>query len=283
MTERPPTLVTYRSAEEMRDAGIRYAYRMAVVIGCGSIAALCALTGPLLMLSQLEHGWASILMAVAVLAAGAAFYGHETARAKYPRHPRLTLAELNAMSGMRLPPEVMEQTIDSVLIGTPEEFGALPASVNTEAGNVASPAEIVPLRPQSAGAADKPCATVEKSQYPVVDDAPVGENIATFRQEKRKTPEEFQAVYDTHFREHLHRFGSWLLLVPAVFTLGIGALILYYRPDIGLDVVYVAKTLVFYLVSVIVGWFAFIEPMRPRRDEGQVTRKILDRSKAWNK
>lgn len=123
--KRLPTLVTYRSAEAFRDAGIRYAYMRAGVLASFMIAMLAGSVVLRLMLKSPEQSdsLAWLLSGIAV-AAGVAMvlYGRAV---EYPQCPRMTLEELEAMrSDMGMPAHVFQQTHDSVLHGSMEEIHA---------------------------------------------------------------------------------------------------------------------------------------------------------------
>lgn len=120
-----PTLVTYRSAEALRDSGIRYAYLKAGMLASFAIAVLlgaCVLwliatpTGNSVFL-----GWVLLGFAVASGAATAVF-----GRAmEFPQSPRMTQEELDSMRDeMGIPAHVFRQTHDSVLHGSMEEVHA---------------------------------------------------------------------------------------------------------------------------------------------------------------
>lgn len=119
--KRLPTLVTYRSAEELRDAGMRFAYRKAGLY----VGALVAI------LSVFAATWSGVaselmfvLFGVGVVALAVASYCGRTL--EFPHCPRLSLEELESMrDDMGLPPEVFRQTHDNVLHGSFEEHRAI--------------------------------------------------------------------------------------------------------------------------------------------------------------
>lgn len=126
MTDRLPTLVTYRSATELRDAGIRYAYRRAgmhIGIVVGLVAASVAQY--LAMVAGAEIGileWMLFIFGIASIFVA----GYCGRTAEFPQCPRITLEELDAMRNeMGLLPEVFRQTHDSVLHGSFEEHRAI--------------------------------------------------------------------------------------------------------------------------------------------------------------
>ena len=126
MKDRLPTLVTYRSAAELRDAGIRYAHLRAcmhVGLWIGMSAASTALyivwsenpANNVLLLPLLICGVISMSIA-----------GVCAKTADFPHTPRLTLEELDAMrNDMGLSPEIFRQTHDSVLQGSFAEHKAI--------------------------------------------------------------------------------------------------------------------------------------------------------------
>lgn len=126
MKDRLPTLVTYRSAVELRDAGIRYAYRKA-----GMHAGL--LIGPIAASVALYLVWsentASSVLLLPLLIVGVlsiAIAGVCGKAAEFPHAPRLTLEELDTMrNDMGLSPEIFRQTHDSVLQGSFAEHKAI--------------------------------------------------------------------------------------------------------------------------------------------------------------
>lgn len=124
-TKRLPTLVTYRSAEALRDDGIGYGYRKAamhfsllVAVAAGGFAQVQTMS------SGTVGNITLVLLLIAAAAATIAFYCGKTA--EYPHFPRLTLEELEAMrEEMALPPAVCQQTENSVLIGSAAEIRAM--------------------------------------------------------------------------------------------------------------------------------------------------------------
>lgn len=124
-TKRLPTLVTYRSAEALRDDGIGYGYRKAamlffllIAVAAGGFAEVQTISSGTVESSTLA------LLAIALAAAAIAFYCGKTA--EYPHIPRLTIEELETMRGeMGLPPAVCQQTENSVLVGSAAEIQAM--------------------------------------------------------------------------------------------------------------------------------------------------------------
>lgn len=120
-----PTLVTYRSAEALRDSGIRYAYLKAGMLVSFAIAILLGACGLRLIFGSHEPVnslvWPLLIFSIAAGAAAAA-----CGRAmEYPHCPRLTLEELETMRNeMGIPPNVFQQTHDSVLHGSMDEVHA---------------------------------------------------------------------------------------------------------------------------------------------------------------
>lgn len=126
MNDRLPTLVTYRSAVELRDAGIRYAYLKAcmhagLMIGMINVCVVVYLTWS-------EHPASSVLL-LPLLIVGVlsiAIAGVCGKAAEFPHAPRLTLEELDTMrNDMGLSPEIFRQTHDSVLQGSFAEHKAI--------------------------------------------------------------------------------------------------------------------------------------------------------------
>ena len=117
-----PTLITHRSAEELRDAGIAYAYKKAGLhVGLVVVFAVIG-ANVFLYLSGKETPLALLLIGVVAMAA-AFWCGHT---AVYPHTPRLTLEELDTMKNdIGLRPDVFKQTYDSVLHGSAEEHQAI--------------------------------------------------------------------------------------------------------------------------------------------------------------
>ena len=120
--EQLPTLVTYRSAIALRDAGIQYAYRKAGMYA-GSLVALCAMAvGAYFMVTGRELPLTLLLLGF--LALGIAYRCAE--KAVFPQEPRLTLEELDTMrNDIGLRPDVFKQTHDSVLHGSDDEHQAI--------------------------------------------------------------------------------------------------------------------------------------------------------------
>lgn len=120
--EKLPTLVTYRSAIDLRDAGIRYAYLKAGMYA-GSFVMLCAMavSAYFLMTGQVPP---LTLPFLGIFAVGIAYWCAE--KAIFPHTPRLTLEELESMrSDIGLRPDVFKQTHDSVLHGSENEHQAI--------------------------------------------------------------------------------------------------------------------------------------------------------------
>lgn len=120
-----PTLVTYRSAEALRDSGIRYAYLKAGMLAALAIAVLLGASVLWLIVKSPEHTgplrWLLLGLEFAACAAVAV-----CSRAiEYPQTPRMTLDELEAMRDkMGVPAHVFQQTHDSVLHGSMDEVHA---------------------------------------------------------------------------------------------------------------------------------------------------------------
>lgn len=126
MNDRLPTLVTYRSAVELRDAGIRYAYLKACMHAGLMIGMINACV--VVYLTWSEHPASStlllpLLIVGSISVATAAACGKT---AEFPHAPRLTLEELDNMrNDMGLSPQVFRQTSDSVLQGSFAEHKAI--------------------------------------------------------------------------------------------------------------------------------------------------------------
>ena len=120
--EQLPTLVTYRSAIDLRDAGIQYAYRKAGMYA-GSFVMLCAMAvGAYFLVTGQEVPLT--LLFLGFLALGIAYWCAE--KAVFPQEPRLTLEELESMrSDIGLRPDVFKQTHDCVLHGSENEHQAI--------------------------------------------------------------------------------------------------------------------------------------------------------------
>lgn len=122
--KRLPTLVTYRSAEDLRNAGIRFAYRKAGLYVGTLVVLLCMVAGIRLILSGVDNGLMLALFAIGGVSLCVALYSAKTM--EFPHSPRLSLVELEAMrDDMGLLPAVFKQTRDSVLHGTLEEHRAI--------------------------------------------------------------------------------------------------------------------------------------------------------------
>lgn len=119
-----PTLITYRSAVELRDLGIRYAYMKAGMhIALLVSAALLGVASSLAWNGTTNQILAALLIG-ALLSTGLAIYcGHNT---EFPHTPRITLEELELMSDeLHVPRAVIQQTKERALIGTIEEIKAI--------------------------------------------------------------------------------------------------------------------------------------------------------------
>lgn len=123
---RLPTLITCRSAIELRDEGIRYANLRAGMLSA-ILAGLAAATGPW----WLREAWISYpLLAAATAGAGVVAYFCGS-RAEFPHTPRLTLAEMEAMrDDLQLSPGVLQQTYGAVLHGSFDEHRAIETADN---------------------------------------------------------------------------------------------------------------------------------------------------------
>ena len=121
-----PILVTYRSAEALRDAGIKYAYFKAGVFAAFLVEVFFLMCGLWLVSRSPEHphplAWLALLFAIAsglvMVACGRAI--------EFPHCPRLTLDELETMkNGMGLSATIFQRTHDSVLQGSMDEMRSI--------------------------------------------------------------------------------------------------------------------------------------------------------------
>lgn len=120
MEKRMPTLVTYRSAEEMKRAGIRYGAIKAVQT-FAILLAFMAVSCGLVLQSELP-GWAALgaLWGIGVAIVCYKLSGDMVCNGDLS--PRLSFEELDAMkSHMGIPSSVFEQTNSAVLHGTKED------------------------------------------------------------------------------------------------------------------------------------------------------------------
>ena len=126
MNDRLPTLVTYRSAVELRDAGIRYAYLKACMHAGLMIGMINACVVVYLIWS--EHPASSVLL-LPLLIVGVlsiAIAGVCGKAAEFPHAPRLRLEDLDTMrNDMGLSLEIFRQTHNSVLQGSFAEHKAI--------------------------------------------------------------------------------------------------------------------------------------------------------------
>ncbi len=122
--KRLPTLITYRSAEAMRDDAIRFANRkMGLHIGL-LVGLLCMLGAMRLVTTGADEVLSYALLGIGASALAAAYYCGKTM--DFPHCPRLSLEELETMRNeMGLRSEVYQQTHDSVLHGTFDEHRAI--------------------------------------------------------------------------------------------------------------------------------------------------------------
>lgn len=122
--KRLPTLITYRSAEVMRDDAIRFAYRkMGLHIGL-LIGLLCLFAAMRLVTTGSDELLMYALLGVGAAALAAACYCGKTM--DFPHCPRLSLEELELMRNeMGLRTDVYQQTHDTVLHGTFDEHRAM--------------------------------------------------------------------------------------------------------------------------------------------------------------
>lgn len=123
--ERLPTLITIRSAEAWRDAGIRFAYLKAGIIG--ALALLIPISIFLLWILQKpqEHDIGSVWLMLGLVLALMVSIALCARSMEFPHFPRMTLEELEIMRvEMGIPAHVFKQTHDSVLHGSSEEVRA---------------------------------------------------------------------------------------------------------------------------------------------------------------
>ncbi|WP_291519319.1 hypothetical protein [Acidovorax sp.] len=121
-----PILVTYRSAEELRDAGIKYAYLKAGVFAAFWLAVFFLMCCLWLLSRSPEHphplAWLAFVLGISsglvMMACGRAI--------EFPHCPRLTLDELEIMkNGMGLSDITFQRTHDSVIHGSVDEVRAI--------------------------------------------------------------------------------------------------------------------------------------------------------------
>ena len=119
-----PTLVTYRSAIELRDNAIRYAYHKSMMVfGCFLVANGVVL-GSNLLLTSSDTFSSYMLFAVAVPGLILAVWFHKLSE-RFVRYPRLSFDELDDMQArMGLSAEIFQQTHDAVIHGTAEDHVA---------------------------------------------------------------------------------------------------------------------------------------------------------------
>lgn len=123
-----PILVTYRSAEALRDAGILYAYLKAGKLVSFATSAISSTIALWLLSINPEHHLAHplvwLLLAIAITA-GLAIVACDRVM-EFPHSPRLTLDELESMKNeMGLSPQVFQRTHDSVLHASMDEIQAM--------------------------------------------------------------------------------------------------------------------------------------------------------------
>lgn len=112
-----PILVTLRSAEEMRDAGIRFAYLRA-----GMFVSLFIVLIMVACFVYLTEGSSRQIVPLAGLFMGLVFaavvtIGMCTRAMEFPQYPRLEREELDAMQNqMGIPAHVFRQTHDNVVM-----------------------------------------------------------------------------------------------------------------------------------------------------------------------
>lgn len=119
-----PTLVTYRSAEALRDSGIRFAYLRSGMLASCVIAVLLIGVALWLKVKSPETDtliWLLVGLSVAAVAAMAGF-GHAM---EFPHSPRMTMEELETMRvEMGIPDHIYQQTNAAVLHGSMDEIRA---------------------------------------------------------------------------------------------------------------------------------------------------------------
>lgn len=125
--KRLPTLVTFRSAQDLRDAGIHFAYRKAG-LNVGLLVAILSMAAVLhIRLYGADDTFMWALFGVSAISVCIAIYSSKTM--EFPQFPRLSIEELETMRyDMGLRPDVFSQTYGAVLHGTPEEHRAIYAA-----------------------------------------------------------------------------------------------------------------------------------------------------------
>ncbi len=105
--------------------------------------------------------------------------------------------------------------------------------------------------------------------------------ITRFPRDKRKTPTEFQAEYLDRYHRTLRATLPWVLALPLVLVVGM----LVWLHDVRGSVTVVQYLYGFATYAALVGggWLLFIEFDRPRPNEGEVTRGILDSGSYWDR
>lgn len=100
-----------------------------------------------------------------------------------------------------------------------------------------------------------------------------------FQKDKIKTPDDWQAIYMTDYKRQLRRVLPWAMLVPAVLLC---PMTYYFAPGWReLSFTQIAMLFLVYVVLVAGICMAF-GIKRPRHDEGEVTRRILDAARKRN-
>lgn len=128
MDRKRPVLVTYRSALELRDAGMAYAYHRAGVVAgplvaITSVAVAFGLDREMIGVRDLVP----VLYLLGVLALALAFWCAK--KRSFPQFARLTFDELDAMeSDMGLNQTAFEETCESILVGSYEDHSSVDAA-----------------------------------------------------------------------------------------------------------------------------------------------------------
>lgn len=112
-----PTLLTYRSAEAFRDAGIRYAYLKAGMLICATIGIFVSCFSMwLLVENPFQMGQLEWLFLCTILTAATVGMMLCIRNIEFPHFPSMTMEELEAMrTKMGISHQVFQQTHDSVI------------------------------------------------------------------------------------------------------------------------------------------------------------------------
>lgn len=264
-----PTLVTYRSAEALRNDGIRYAYlKFTQFIGFTlALAMLC-------LGIAIDSIWP---LGISIVAMGVALFCGN--KAEYPSFVRLSVAEMDLMAQeMGLPPAVIKQTQNSVLLGLPEEISAM--STSAAHSKPTTPSLLIPF-PASDLQADG--VTDESNSNSHRDSQPTATNIAELNVERLKTPEEFQIEYLLAYEHDKKKIIPLVFGIPAFCVAGAIGWQAYFVPEFEFDGFTLLLATIGYLLVSAGSYFALIRCLKPRTDEGSITRNILKSSARYRK